>query len=187
MLHLDVHTHNLWAPAGKAIINLPEEALLSPGDFSLREGCLYSVGIHPWWTAQKMDAYYYGLQLWSMHPQVVAIGECGLDKLRGGSLDFQEEVFLRHLRLANELNKPVIIHCVRAFDRLLRLHREVSPLRERIVHGFRGKPALAQQLLAAGFYLSFGLYYHEDSFRLTPPERRYCETDEDFDQTADEF
>ena len=46
-----------------------------------------------------------------------------------------------------------------------------------IVHGFRGGPALARQLLDAGFDLSFGLRYNKESFDITPTERRYRETD----------
>lgn len=177
MSFFDYHTHQLDAPAGQAIINLPEEALLAPDGFSLRPDCFYSVGIHPWWTNQDVTLYLHGLRRWAVHSQVVAIGECGLDALRGAPLSTQEEVFKEHIVLANELNKPLTIHCVRAYDRLLRLHR-VMPLHTTwVIHGFRGKPALAQQMLAAGFHLSFGRRYHEESLRITPLERLHRETD----------
>ena len=174
---VDYHTHRLDAPAGQAIINLPEEALLKPECFEVRPGCWYSAGVHPWWTTQSLDAHRRGLRFWVSHPQVVAIGECGLDAMRGASLECQEEVFLWQVRLANEWHKPLTIHCVRAFDRLLRLHSREKAHTTWVIHGFRGKPALARQLLAAGFHLSYGLSYNEESLRQTPPECMHRETD----------
>lgn len=177
---MDFHTHNLLAPAGKAIINLPEEALRFPAAFALREGALYSAGVHPWWTDSqaRAEADLKGVRQWLSHPQVVAIGECGIDRMQGGEPDVQEMVLRKQLAWAEEARLPVTLHIVRAFDMLLRLHKELRPRVKWTVHGFRGKPALAKQLLDAGLDLSFGLHYNENSFRLTPPERRLHETDE---------
>lgn len=177
----DFHTHNLDAPAGKAIINLPREALLSPADFAWRDGALYSAGIHPWWSddadaCRKMLAE---LPHISALPQVVAIGECGFDRLHG-DISLQETLFAWQIRLSEQLRKPVTIHCVRAFDMLLAARKALSPTQTWTVHGFRGRPALAQQLLDAGLDLSYGSHYNADSLSLTPPERRHRESDEDY-------
>ena len=81
---MDFHTHNLHAPAHEAIINLPEDALLCPASFTFQAGRLYSAGIHPWWTARvDVHALFEGLQQLLRHPAVVAVGECGIDRLRG--------------------------------------------------------------------------------------------------------
>lgn len=177
-MDFDFHTHNLNAPEGKAIINLPEAALLQPDSFELRSGCLYSAGIHPWWTIGDVTPLLEGLQQWAKHPQVTAIGECGFDTLRGGNLTQQSEIFALHVRLADERHKPLIVHCVRAFDRLLQAHRRLHPHTTWVIHGFRGKPALARQLLSAGFHLSYGKRYNPESLRITPPDRLHFETDD---------
>ncbi len=178
---VDVHTHRPDAPAGTAIINLPVETLRNPSTFQPRSGCLYSAGIHPWQTASsdELDGLFEGLECLLSHPAVVAIGECGLDRLRGGSLDVQAEVLRRHLVLAERYVRPVILHCVRAFDLLLQIKKAQPISVPLIVHGFRGRAALARQLLDAGFDLSFGRHYQEEAYQATPPCRRWRETDMD--------
>ena len=179
-IDFDFHTHNLLAPEGKAIINLPEEALLNPAAFQLRPHCLYSAGIHPWWTSSDTEQHFSGLYLWAQHPQVVAIGECGLDKLQGGRLPHQQEVFERQIALAEAVGKPMTVHCVKSFDLLLSIYRRLRPQTTWTIHGFRGKPELAQTLLRAGMNLSFGKHYNEESFALTPIHRRHQESDDCF-------
>lgn len=178
---MDFHTHNLLAPAGDAIINLPLSAVKQPEDFLIREGALYSVGLHPWWTseADDVDALWENVKVLASHSQVVAIGECGFDRLRG-DIEVQKHLFPLHVSLSETLKKPVILHCVRAFDILLAAKKELRPRQRWTVHGFRGCPSLARQLLDAGFDLSYGKQYNSESFRLTPPDRRHIETDEDF-------
>lgn len=175
---MDFHTHHLLAPAGQAIVNVPRRWLLCPADFQPVTGGLYSAGIHPWWTAApEVEVLFAGLETLLTHPQVVAVGECGLDLLRGAAPAVQEALFVRQAELAERHRLPVTVHCVRAFDRLLRLHKELRPAMRWTVHGFRGRPALARQLLAAGLDLSFGPRHNAESLALTPPERRHYETD----------
>lgn len=121
-----------------------------------------------------------GLQQLLRHPAVVAVGECGIDRLRGADEAVQEQWFVRQVQLAEAAGLPVTVHCVKAFDVLLRLHKELRPTTRWTIHGFRGKPALAAQLLAAGFDLSFGRYFNAESYEMTPPERRHRESDEDY-------
>lgn len=177
----DFHTHNLNAPAGTAIINLPREAMLQPEGFAWREGALYSAGIHPWWTddAEACRTMLTNLRAIVTLPQVVAIGECGFDRLRG-DIYLQETLFAEQIAISEDVHKPVTIHCVRAFDKLLAAYKEQRPTQKWTVHGFRGRPALAQQLLDAGLDLSYGSHYNAESLAQTPPDRLHRETDEDF-------
>ena len=115
-----------------------------------------------------------------VHPQIVALGECGLDALRGAPLDVQERLLMQQLEWAEEHALPVTLHIVKAFDRLLHISKAFRHTSTWTVHGFRGKPALAEQLLNAGLDLSFGTKRNEQSFALTPPSRRHEETDEDY-------
>lgn len=180
-LTFDFHTHHLDAAAGAAIINLPREWMLRTECFVPRPGALYSAGIHPWWTADadETEEMMRNLPALLRHPQTVALGECGLDALRGAPLEIQEAVFIRQISLAETYRKPVTLHIVRTYDRMLRLHKTLRPTTTWTVHGFRGNPQLAQQLLKAGFDLSFGRLRNEAAYAATPPERRHNETDDD--------
>ena len=148
----DFHTHNLLASPGTAIVNLPEEWTLRPELFRLQPGALYSAGIHPWWTAdaERTHRMLDALPRLLEHPQVVRVGECGLDRLRGASLETQVEVFEAQVAMAECFGLPMTLHIVRAFDVLLRLKKQLCPTVQWTVNGFRGGPALARQLLAAG-------------------------------------
>ena len=171
----DIHTHRLPAEAGTAIVNLPMEALES-GQFEFKEGQFYSAGIHPLYEGEWEQAWI-NLQNLAEHPQIVAVGECGLDKRAHSPLGRQMQFLDWQMALADQLQKPLIIHCVKAWDELLMIHRQAATPNVHIIHGFRGKPELAAQLLSAGLYLSFGKRYNGASFELCPPDRRFRETD----------
>ncbi|MBR4297345.1 MAG: TatD family hydrolase [Bacteroidaceae bacterium] len=174
---MNFHTHDLNAPL-PAIINIPLEWMLHPEQAELRADATYSVGIHPWWTEdENINEIIKGFYFWATHPQVIRIGECGIDKLRGATEVEQERIFTLHIELAEKLHKPLTIHCVKAFDRILALHKQLHPTQRWCIHGFRGKPELAQQLLATGIDLSFGVHYNEEAYALCPKERRFRETD----------
>lgn len=174
----DFHTHNPDAPAGRAIICLPEETLLRPETFRPRRGVLYAAGVHPWWCGRSDDDQLWdGVERLARTGRLAALGECGYDRLRG-DISRQEALFRRHARLADELGLPLTVHCVRALDLLLAARRELQPTARWTLHGFRGKPAQARQLLAEGFDLSFGPRFNADSLRLCPPERLHIETDD---------
>ena len=140
----DFHTHNLLA--NDAIINVPQEWLMRPTLFLPRAGATYSAGIHPWWTkdCNAVEQMMHNLPQLLNHPQVVALGECGLDALQGAALDEQERIFVAQVALAEAHQLPITLHVVRCFDRLLRLHKQLRPTTQWTVHGFRGKPVLAQ-------------------------------------------
>lgn len=167
---LDVHTHNLTAT--NAIISV------EPGDFKPVSGLFYSVGLHPW--SARRDAHHEALlRSAAVHPQVVAIGECGIDLVRS-TLDEagQIELTLLHARLAEELHKPLVLHCVRSFHIIARLLKEFSPTQPWIIHGFRGNATVARQLLRfKQVWLSFGERFNADALAATPQNRRLAETD----------
>ena len=77
-----------------------------------------------------------------------------------------------------ELDKPLVIHLVKAMSELLKLKQQIKPANPWIIHGFRGKAALAEECLRHGFYLSFGEKYQEEALRITPAGRLFLETDE---------
>ena len=169
---LDFHTH--CPVATSALISV------DPREFDPRSGLCYSVGFHPWHGIDRLtDEDYELLDRCARHPQVLAIGETGMDHLRGAPLDCQREAFVRHLRLASLLGKPVVVHCVRAAQDILSARHQVAldsvPL---VIHGMRAGERVARVLLDAGCYLSFGEHFNEASVRLTPLDRMLLETDE---------
>jgi TatD DNase family protein len=156
MKYLDVHTHQISDNQGEVrVFNLlpPDflEAQLAP---SLD---LFSAGLHPWYL--QKDSYKNDVEIlekFVSKKQCVWLGECGLDRLRGPDLAFQQTVFVEQLALAARYQKPVLVHCVRAFSELLGIIHQHQPQVPVLVHGFRNKPAIGQSLLDAGLYLSFG-------------------------------
>lgn len=144
--------------------------------FELQPDRLYAAGIHPWYADYRQWEV---LKEWIAHPRIVLVGEAGLDRLTLTSPDIQEELFVRQIELAEEAGKPLIIHCVKAWDELLRIRRITRPVMPWIIHGFRGRKQLAEQLLDAGLYLSFGMRYNAEALHTAWNARRLLlETDD---------
>ena len=169
----DVHTHNL--DADEAIISV------EPHEFDPRPGKFYSVGIHPW-SERHEPADVELLERLAGHEQVVAIGECGIDLVRAALPPEEQYELLRlHASIAERWKKPLVVHMVRSAHLIMRLLREMRPGQTWIIHGFRGGPELARQLLRfPNVNLSFGSRYKAEAFLATPPSRRLHESDTDF-------
>ena len=152
------------------------------------EGVKLSVGLHPWKVTDAWKEEVSLIREAAKRADVWAIGECGLDKVKGGVLSLQMEAFRAQIALAEELQKPMVIHCVRAFDELLMLRRELeSSCKDKggspqpwVIHGFRGKPEQAKQLMTKGMLFSFGHQYNLDTLRAVFTSSRpfYLETDD---------
>ncbi len=188
-LPLDIHTHLQPEIPGTAILNV------QPNTFHPRSGEYYSIGIHPWslpgdaskpptkanhnvLSDASLSSSIGLLSRHATHPQVIAIGETGIDKLSSAPLSLQMKIFRLHAELASSLRKPLIIHLVKATDELLALKRELRPSVPWIIHGFRGKATAAAQYIHHGIYLSFGMKHQEETIRSIPTERLLLETDD---------
>lgn len=147
------------------------------GSFSSSPLIWRSYGIHPWYISDA-DAQMAQLRDKAGLPEVVAIGEAGLDKVTGTALPLQEKVFSEQVLLAEELEKPLMIHCVKAWPELMQMKKRMNPRMPWIIHGFRGKGELATQLIRQGCFLSFGYYFHPEAVRAAWPARILAETDE---------
>ena len=112
---------------------------------------LFSVGVHPWHAAVKpLSEIIPALH----HRNCRAIGEVGLDRLKGPSMEIQHAMLLAQLTLANELQKPVIFHLVRAWDEFYSLlkSQQHTPW---IIHGFNS-PKQVTRLIQAKVFFSLG-------------------------------
>lgn len=169
----NIHTHSSIIPETE-ILSLSSEQL------STNIHTMYaSVGIHPWkLTLENANSQWKALNQSIKDKRIIAIGECGLDKLKGPSIELQTTVFKQETTLAEENSLPLIIHCVKAFNELIQLKKEISPRQAWIIHGFRGKLPLALDCIRHGFYLSFGSNFQEKALKAIPIDRLFIETDE---------
>lgn len=175
---LDCHTHR-QAPAPHAVIST------SPIGFAVHGSQKWSVGLHPWdlelFCGENLrikDEIWVELVAAAASPDVVAVGECGIDTVKGGLLATQMLAFRKQVLLAERLRKPLIIHSVKAHDIIVGLKKDIQPAQPWIIHGFRNKPMIAEIYLNAGCYLSFGEKFSPEALDMTPPDRILAETDE---------
>lgn len=114
-------------------------------EFALRNGYMFALqvdrlnygvsnGIHPWFTNREFDVL--KLKDILLQNKAIAVGECGLDRLKGAALNVQQRIFDKHLDLAHDLKLPVIIHSVRTYDEVWNMVKSAKvPM---VLHGFLG-------------------------------------------------
>lgn len=176
----NIHTHN---PEQKSCGQYRVKYILNtyPQDFaSVRRNTpdlYYSCGIHPWY-ADRGEGQLSLLQEILADDKVVAIGEVGLDKLKGPEMELQMQIFEKQIQMALDIQKPLIIHCVKAWDELIALYKKYeSDSMPWVIHGYRGNPQQTKQLVDIGFKFSIGEKFNTDSLRLIPSDCIFCETD----------
>lgn len=177
MKYIDIHTHSNFSTNESIVVR---NLSLSEGEnfTALDEEGFVSVGIHPWDIEKLDEDWFVRLQKVVEDKRIAMIGECGLDKNIETELELQKDIFTKQIQLSESIKKPLIIHCVGRFNELIELKKIHNPFQKWIIHGFRGKPQLAEQLLRAGFDLSFGEKFNPESVEITPVERIFVETDE---------
>lgn len=169
MPYFDFHHHHPSTEFG--IYNLKFEEDSPAG--------LFSAGIHPDAIKENLGKKISWLNEVALDDNCVAIGECGLDG-RFGNDALQEAVFEKQILLANQLHKPLIIHCVKRFPALIRFKKLAEvPM---IIHGFNKRSTVGRELLRHDFNLSFGksLLYNVDLqefLKETPLHKMFLETD----------
>lgn len=151
----------------------------------------YSIGIHPWFIEEdRIEPDLAIIESKLKEPNCLAVGECGLDKRIEIPFELQQTVFERQLLLAEQYQKPVVIHCVAAFQELIAIKKRLKISIPFVIHGYSKNEQLAKELVANGCYISFGKYLLrlpqlESVFRAMPNDRFFLETDTD-EQTIQE-
>ncbi|MCM1482893.1 MAG: TatD family hydrolase [Muribaculaceae bacterium] len=168
---IDAHTHT---PSPQAILNI------SPGD-PIPPDQPFSCGIHPWNASTATEATFAELTKALEHPMAIAIGECGLDYNTDIYHKVQSDIFMRQIKLSECMGKPMIIHCVKAWQELIRIRRLTDARMPWIYHGFRLKPDIARRLINSGIILSFGPKFNKLSAAEAYPDSMLIETDESSD------
>ena len=149
---VDIHTHN------------PREGVLSPS----------MAGIHPWDAEHDL--------LMPDFSGCDIVGETGLDYCSEANKEAQQELFLRHLDIAEKLQKPVVLHVVKSFEDVMLALRKRS-IQGVVFHGFIGSKEQATRATNYGYYLSFGdrslrSPRTRDVIATMPIENLFCETDD---------
>ncbi len=179
--YIDIHTHG-----AKPVPGLFSVEVLMAHEARIPEktpGLAFTYGIHPWYLDESNhNRLLASVIKTAADPLVIAVGETGFDKIKGPSMDLQRKTFEEQIIIAEELKKPVVIHCVRAWDELLKAHKRFHPKLPWLVHGFRGNKDLAMQLISKGMYISFWFEFilKPESSELVgslPKERIFLETD----------
>lgn len=143
----------------------------------------YSIGIHPLFIDEnRLEKDFQVVDEKLALTECLALGECGLDKRSETSFEMQQFVFEKQLALAEKYNKPVVIHCVVAFQELIEIKKRLKITVPMIIHGYSKKVELAKQLIDSGFYVSFGKNLLrnpelESVFKSIPNDRFLLETD----------
>jgi len=179
--YIDIHTHGATPVHGLFSV----EVLMAHEERIPEKtpDLAFTYGIHPWYLDESNhNRLLASVIKTAADALVIAVGEAGFDKIKGPSMDLQRKTFEEQVIIAEELKKPVVIHCVRAWDELLRAHKRLHPKLPWLVHGFRGNKDLAMQLISKGMYISFWFEFilkpeSSELVRSLPKDRIFLETD----------
>lgn len=175
---IDLHSHHQPnVPGTITVLNIQNDFDKIPTDGYC------TAGLHPWLLNEGTSINdFKKLENSAKQKNVIAIGECGLDKLAATSWDLQKTWFGKQIELANRIKKPLIIHCVRSHDEVLSLLETKFNQQPVIFHGFNNSSALALRIIDRGHYLSFGFNLFRDSqkevFNSIPANRFFLESDD---------
>lgn len=177
---VDIHTHT--ANTADDLIQIVNLDLERP----CPEQGYYSYGIHPWALDNadfQLEEAFVLLEKRLQSPNVIALGETGLDKMHKDSYEQQIELFGRQIELSEALQKPMILHDVKSHNEILALRKKHKAKQPWILHGFNGTEQDIQQLTGQGLYLSVGesLLHSErkiyNSFKFIDLDYLFLETD----------
>lgn len=176
-MHYNIHTHHF--SNNSEIVELVNQY---PNEVNT-ELPNFTVGIHPWYLNEVTflediivieDAI--------QQPNCKALGECGLDKRIETSIEIQKKILIPQLLLAEKYKKPVILHCVAAYQEIIEIKKELKLTIPMVIHGFSKNSQVAESLIKNGFYLSFGKYLLqnpelENVLKTIPLNKLFLETD----------
>lgn len=177
-MKINLHTHT-----SSPETNVIEIVNRYPNTNEGNEAPFFSIGIHPWYgELRTLQTDLLALEQQLSTLGCLAVGECGLDKRIERSIEEQKKIVIPQLLLAEHYKKPIILHCVAAYQEIIALQKELKLTVPMILHGFSKNSQVAQSLIAHGFHLSFGKYLLKNPalhsvFAELPEDRFFLETD----------
>jgi TatD DNase family protein len=180
--YIDIHSHN--SDGGENIFRI-YNFLTTEYPF-IPENKLISVGLHPWHISEEAEDQLKDIFNTILDSKyLLAIGETGIDKVIKTSVEKQVKVFRKHIELSKLSGKPLIIHCVKAYQELFAIKREYPDSPPWIIHGFNAGGQVAAECVKNGIYISLSrrLFVNPDKAReisgVVPLSMIFAETDED--------
>lgn len=180
-MKIDIHRHAKDPGTAKRVIR----NLFHDQGTEIEPKKYYSIGLHPWHVnAKSLNSDIGKVREAAKDPCVIAIGETGLDKSIKVPLDLQQRAFTAQIEIAKEFNKPVIIHCVRAYNEIFAYRLGSKHNKPWVIHWYNASLEMGEQLISKNFYLSFGhMLFNEKSkaneaFSSLPENRILLETDD---------
>lgn len=176
--YINLHTHRKPQVANEIAIR---NAYLKQIQFS---EITYPVtlGLHPWFV-QKFDLDLSLAIISKFHSQIIAIGECGIDRVIKTPIPQQLQAFTSQVELAQLYNLPVIVHCVKAYSDFASVAKKFKQVNF-VLHGFSGNNEILEMLLPFNnVYFSVGkhLFNSQSNATLTikniPLTHLFLETD----------
>lgn len=179
MQQINLHTHQINSGTNIQILNVFAQNL----PFSMTDQ-FFSAGLHPWHIGKvDPDNCLLAIEKATVHENLLAIGECGLDRSIEEIFAVQELYFKMQVKIAEKYLKPLIIHCVRAYPDLIRMKKELKSDLPWIIHGYNGNLETTKSLNRHDFYFSVGESFLTDerkreSFLEIPFDHLFFETDD---------
>lgn len=153
--YVDFHTHSR---RGDALEILNVDALDEAAVRAAVAGDQpFSMGVHPWHVAaaeEQLSEALIRIENGVVSSRFVAVGECGLDFSVEVDREVQRVVFERQVRLARRLSRPVVLHCVRAFEEVMKVLR-TEQVEHAVFHSFIGSNVQAERVAREGYLCSF--------------------------------
>lgn len=180
---VDIHTH----PFHEETETITVQNIFPGEGFAVFSGRnFYSVGLHPWHilTPEENNVLLKQVEEALEFDHVIFTGECGLDMRSTTNFEEQKRVFEAQAFISEEYQKPLIVHCVRAYHEVLSIHRKMNPNMTWIFHGYNGSLEMTRQLALENFMFSFGeaLFLPGtkaiESITYLPLNKIFLETDE---------
>ncbi len=177
---IDIHTHRTDAES-LSIYDISSTLKKIPPKFS--ECQFFSAGLHPWNLNEHSFEKIEEIRVLAEEKKIIAIGECGIDRVCKTNLDLQIDVFKKQIQIAVKYNLPLIVHCVKAYSDLLSILKNSKELPKIIFHDFKADSETIGKIIGKNRYFSFGrslLLGNRkaiEALKIIPKEKLFLETD----------
>ncbi|MCD4832584.1 MAG: TatD family hydrolase [Bacteroidales bacterium] len=180
---LNFHAHQQMPAENEIVI----QSLFLQNDLITKNSdkIFFTAGLHPWHADQLSESKIIErLETLLQNKSIIAIGETGLDKLKGVDWETQKKVFRAHIEIADKYNLPLIVHSVKAHNEVLKLKIESKSKIPWVIHHFNGSKQMAMDFINHGFYLSLCNHINNSGSKLSgylgelPVNRIFLETDD---------
>ncbi len=180
---INIHTHQNQAVAN--CISLHNIFLQKLSEINYEKSVFYSVGIHPWHVGE-IDIQLLENQMLAAfeNPQIIAVGEIGLDKVCEIDFEKQLKYFFKQIEIVEKYQFPVVIHCVRAFNEIIEFRKNNKISQSWIFHHYNANEQITNELLKYNCYFSFGKNVLNNSDKINelikfiPSNNLFLETDD---------